>query len=259
MSNTARITSRIPLVARIAAVATLAIIPRAAHANGAVLPPANAAEPSALDIELAVAVTPFGTTRWTRLTVGGTTTVLWLVPARPGAALDWASDGWLATLEEATSPRVAPPSASPPCGLPAAPERVPSWSTVGVKKFPRAVAVQASANDARAYATTHGYAVSADVSTRIGDAYAKGYVLVSLELETSGGSLVSSPTLRISDDGGSIVPLALTGSAVTAVRVTAMVLGDGPTMLPGARDFDPNLLAWGKTSSGYGCMSPTAE
>ena len=157
LSNPARFFLR---CARVAAVVTLALSPAAARAHGAVLRAPTSADPSTLDVELAVAVTPYGTTRWTRLTVAGPPSVLWLVPARPGAALDWATSGWLTTLEGATSPRVAPPTATPPCGMPATAERVRRWTASGVEKFPRAVVVLESAGTARSHVAARGFVMS---------------------------------------------------------------------------------------------------
>ena len=245
LTNTVRFLSTI-----VAAVALL-LVPGRAEASGAVLAPAGAADPATLDVELAVAVTPFGATRWVRLSAAGPGSVLWLVPARPGAALDWASEGWLTALEDATSPRIAPPPSPPPCGTPSTPERIGPWSSIGERRFPRDVAVHASADEARAYAAGRGFDVSADVGAKIADVYAKGYVLVSIELDTSGAATVSSPTLRISDDGGAVIPLALTGSKDTDVHVTALVLGEGPASVTGARDLDAGALLWGHGSSGY--------
>ena len=175
MSNPARF---IPRCARIAAVIALALSPAAASANGAVLRPASSTDPSTLDLEIAVAVTPFGTTRWTRLTVGGPPSVLWLVPARPGATLDWATEAWLTSLESATTPRVAPPSATPPCGMPATAERIDPWTTTGAQKFPRAVVVHVSAGDVRSHVTARGFVMSPEVDAKVGDLYARGYALV---------------------------------------------------------------------------------
>jgi hypothetical protein len=235
--------------AQLAAGAVLLVCPVLAHASGAVLPVADAAEPTTLDAEVAIAITPFGTTRWTRLTVGGSQRVLWLVPARPGAALDWAVDGWLTSLEDATSPRVAPSAAMPACDMPAGPERVAPWSMKAVKKAPGAVLVHASEMDARAHVAARGFAMSGAIATEIAKVFARGYALVSVELDADGSSVFSSPTLRISDDGGAVLPLALTGSASTSVRVTAVVIGDGPSSLPGARELDASALVWGRNSS----------
>jgi hypothetical protein len=254
LSNPARFALSFTLLscARIAAVAALALAPLTASAHGAVLRPAAAPDPSTLDVEVAVAVTPFGTTRWTRLTVAGPPSVLWLVPARPGAALDYASEGWLTALEAATSPRIIPPSGPvPPCPNPSTPERVEAWSSKGAQKFPRSVTVHATASDVRAYASAQGYVVPTEVDARIGDLYALGYALVSLELDTASGAVVSSPTLRVSDDGAARPPLALTGSTRASVRVTAIVIGASPAQLPGARELDPSVLSWGRSYSDY--------
>jgi hypothetical protein len=237
--------------ARAAAATALVLSPAAAHANGGVLPPSNAVDPSTLDIDVAVAVTPFGTTRWTRLTVGGSSSVMWLVPARPGAAVDWASDGWLTALGDATTPRVAPPSDTPPCGIPNTPERVAAWGTSGTQKFPFAVAVHETLSIARAHIGARGFAASTEVDAKIAEIYSRGYALVSLELDTGGGGTFSTPTLRISDDGGAIVPVALTGSRQTLVHVTATVLSEGPAVLSGAQEIDASALHWGRNYSSW--------
>ena len=215
------------------------------------LPPAaGSGDPSTVDMEIAVAITPFGATRWSRLTVGGTAAVMWLVPARPGAALDWAADAWLGALQDASTPRIRPPTATPPCGMPATPQHGAPWIPTAAKKFPRAVTVHASEAQVRAHVAARGFDVSGPASARIAEAYGKGYALVSVELDTSGGT-VSTPTLRVSDDGAAIVPLALTGNRTTSVRVTAMVIGEGSALLPGAHDLSGVSLTWGQTGSSF--------
>ena len=87
LSNPARFVLEFARRARVAAVLALALSPATALAHGAVLRAPTSTDPTTLDVELAVAVTPYGTTRWTRLTVGGPPSVLWLVPVRPGAVL----------------------------------------------------------------------------------------------------------------------------------------------------------------------------
>ncbi|HSO33674.1 MAG TPA: hypothetical protein VLT33_14170 [Labilithrix sp.] len=230
--------------------AALLVASHTAQATGAVLPPGGSPEPSTVDVEVAVAVTPFGATRWSRLTVGGASRVLWLVPARPGAALDWASDAWLGALEDASTLRIAPMTPAPPCGMPSAPERTPAWSTTAAKTFPRAVTVHASETEVRAHAATRGFAVSAATAAKLAEAYAKGYVLVSVELDP-GNAIVSTPTLRVSDDGAAMVPLALTGNARTNVRVTAMVLNEGGAYILGARPFEAGATSWGPSGSNF--------
>lgn len=246
--NPARFLLRIACVATLGA---LVLTPTASRATGAVVAPKTAADPSTVDVAIAVAVTPYGTTRWTRLTVGGVQNVMWLVPARPGAALDWASDSWLTSLEEATTPRVAAPSVFPPCGMPIKADKVAAWGATGAKRFPRAVVVHRTASDARAHVAARGFGMSSDVAAKLDAVYANGSSLVSLELDGGGGAIVSTPTLRISDDGGAVVPLALTGSTQSIVRVTATVLGEGPATLAGASDLTSSSLRWNIKSSDY--------
>ncbi|HSO30942.1 MAG TPA: hypothetical protein VLT33_00460, partial [Labilithrix sp.] len=245
------------LVAVAATATALLLASHSAHASGAVLPPIGAADPSTVDVEMAVAVTAFGSTRWSRLTVGGAPSVMWLVPARPGAALDWASDAWLGALHDASTPRVAPPSAAAPCQLPTATERVAAWETPAAKKFPRAVSVHASESDLRAHLAGRGFEVPAGSAAKIAEVYGKGYALVSVEIDTAGGT-VSTPTLRVSDDGVAILPLALTGSRETNVRVTAMVIGEGGAQIPGARPLAADALTWGKNGSSFASARATA-
>lgn len=248
LSNPARFVIR---CARVAAVLALALSPATAVAHGAVLRGPTSADPTTLDVELAVAVTPYGTTRWTRLTVGGPPSVLWLVPARPGAALDWATSGWLTTLEGVTTPRVAPPTATPPCNMPAAAERIAPWSSIATEKFPSAVVLLDSIGNARSHVASRGYAMSADVDAKVADLYARGSSLVALEFAGGAGATLSSPTLRISDDGAPVVPLALTGSASTPVHVTAIVFASGAAALPGTRELDPSAITWGRNYSTF--------
>ena len=59
---------------------------------------------------IAVSVGPQRTTLWTSLrfeAAGGIVGVV--VPAPPGASLDWSSDAWMEALEVATAPRIFPP------------------------------------------------------------------------------------------------------------------------------------------------------
>ncbi|MBX3192337.1 MAG: hypothetical protein KF819_35430 [Labilithrix sp.] len=230
------------------ALALLAAAPTA-RATGAALPPSGSADPSTLDVAIAVAPTPLGSTRWARLTVAGPNHVMWLVPARPGASLDWASDAWLSALDTATAPRIAPPSAEPPCGQSTVAERVPTWGGVAGKKFPRAVVAHASEGDLRNHVASRGFEISGAASTSIGELYGQGYGFVSIEIETSGA--ISSPTLRVHDDAPAVLPLALTGSRATTTRLTAVVIAGGGATLSGAREVDPDLLSWGPAGSTY--------
>jgi hypothetical protein len=233
-------------------VSALLLSPTQAGATGAVLATSSGAEPATLDVSTAIAVTPYGTTRWTRLTVGGAQRVMWLVPARPGAALDWASPTWLDALDDATAPRVVAPSASPPCGMPSTPERVATFGSAGPVRMPTNLTILASEDAARAHAAARGFAVSSSQSTKIAQLYASGGALVALELDTPPSGTTTTPTLRVSDDGPAVVPLALTGSRNARTRVTAFVVASGASSIAGAADVEPGVLTWGAARSNYG-------
>jgi len=243
LSNTSR------LLGLAAVVGLLATTPPA-RATGAVLPPGTTPDPTTLDVQVAIATAPHGTTRWSRVTVGGPSRVLWLVPARPGAALDWAPDAWLDALDTSTAPRIVPPSKVPPCGMTEAPEVIASWATTGTKHHARTVVVHETEADARAHAAARGFKVSPSAASRIHETYAAGTALVSVELDAF-PHLGTTATLRVSDDGPALLPLALTGSAEAATRVTAFILGEGTATLPGSMDLRRSELLWEMYGSSF--------
>ncbi|MBX3191038.1 MAG: hypothetical protein KF819_28840 [Labilithrix sp.] len=233
--------------------ASVSVVP-AARATG-VLAPATAPDPT-LDVRIAVTKTAASTsTRWSRITASGVGGFLWLVPARPGAAVDYASDAWLTSLDDATAPRVLPVVPPPSCRLRGDVERVPTWGVDSTTHYPVSVTVLATAAEARARAS--GYRMTAAMDQRIADAYESGWAFVALELDAPGGARVSSPTVRVTDDGGSpagvegLVPLALTGGLSTASRITAFVIGEGAASLPGVQDLDPERIVWNTRGSNY--------
>ncbi|HVH43657.1 MAG TPA: hypothetical protein VM925_14980 [Labilithrix sp.] len=217
-----------------------------ASAGGAVLSPVGESDPSFVDVRMAVAATPGGSTRWTELTLPAGARVAWLVPVKPGAAVDWAPDGWLDALDDATRVRLAPPSETFDC-----PARLPSqtsapWSKTGARKQATSLAVQASADALLAYAAERGYAVPPALADEIAAVYQRGWRLLTLELAT-GRSTTSTGTLRVSDDAGAVFPLALWKGA----RITAFAIGPGAATLPGSRDVDAGSLRWGSHGSSY--------
>ncbi|MBS2016583.1 MAG: hypothetical protein JST00_27110 [Deltaproteobacteria bacterium] len=232
-----------------------------AHATGGALVPAPGGAPTTLDVQIAttkVAGSPASSTRWSRITVGGVTKLLWLVPARPGAAVDYANDAWLDALDETTAPRVLPRMKPIDCNVKEDVERVETWGSLGPKRYPKSVTVLVTEAEARAHASALEVRVDGDVGARLHDAYTRGWAFVALEIETPGAGLSSSPTVRVRDDGGllpggadGLVPLALTGSAATASRVTAWVLGDGGSELPGTREIAENAIVWSEKGSTF--------
>lgn len=242
---------------------TAATVAPTAHATGGVLAPSSGGDPSTLDIQVAVtkvAGSPPSATRWSRITVGGVSSVMWLVPVRPGAAVDYSNDAWLDALDETTAPRVGPREKPADCDVKKDVERVETWGAVGVKKYPKNVTVLETEADARAHAAAFDYRMTVEAGGRLHDAYTKGWSFVAFEIvtPTTGGLLASSPIVRVRDDGGLVpggaegmVPLALTGSTAVVARVTAWVLGDGAADLPNTRDVDSSAIVWTETGSTF--------
>lgn len=227
------------------------LVPRAGRAGGAVVVPAGSPAPAKLDARVAVAITPYGTVRWSQVTVASASSrVMWLVPARPGAAIDWADAAWFPSLEDATGVRVVPPLTPAPCLVPKDPETAAPWSQTGIRRAPSAIAVHTTEADARAHVAARGFGVSADLGSRIESLYRTGWKLVSLETDGVGAPS-TSPTLRIADDGPAVLPFALTGGSTEDVRLTAFVIGSGAAQVPTGRDFPADTFVWGPMGAHY--------
>jgi hypothetical protein len=214
-----------------------------------VLPPSDSPAPVYVQMRAAVAATPSGSTRWSQVSVPPQKRAMWLVPARPGAAVDWSEGRFLDALDDATAPRVLPPNAVFPCPVPFDAERAASWAIMASGKLPSApVVVKTTAADATAWATERGYVFGADVGARIAALYESGWVLLAIELGSS-TSNATSATLRVSDDGGAVVPLAITTGA--NVNLTVFAIGAGVASVPGSTDIEPAALMWGASGSTY--------
>lgn len=236
----------------VASVLASLTIPARVEAGGAVVPLEGDPDPFSLDVRVAVATSPSGTTRWSDVTVPASTRALWLVPARPGATIAWASNGWFTALEEATAPRILPPlqAQAASCGFPTTAERTPPWTVSASKQQAGAFTVHPTADAVRSAANAGGFAIDDALDARIGSLYADGWQLVAVELQPSNGASTSA-TLRISDDGGSVIPIALSGSRSTETRVTAFSIGAGVMTTNGTIDIDAEALRWGSSGSNF--------
>ncbi|HEY8079453.1 MAG TPA: hypothetical protein VIF62_35225, partial [Labilithrix sp.] len=242
--------------AAFAAAAPLLFSSIPARAAGAVLHPASESDPTTLDAEIAVASTPYATTRWMRVHVAGPSRVLWLVPVRAGAAVDWASDAWLDSLDDATAPRVTPPDAFPPCGFGHATERVPSWVGKDPTRPSAAVGVHLTLDDLHAAAAS--FAIDSATDSALGAIFASGGAVLSVPIDIPSFTVAASATLRVTDDAPSEIPLALFGSSAAIAHVDAIAIAPLPASVAGARDIDPSLLTWGASGSSYGAARASA-
>lgn len=230
--------------------ASLAVPTRGAMAGGAVVPVVGRSDPTVFDVRVAVAHSPTGTTRWSEVTVPASSRSLWLVPARPGASVAWAANGWLPALEEATAPRILRPAYSSSCTVQSTPERTPPSTVSATKQSPATYVVHATVESIRAAADSAGFAIDAELDERITSLYSAGWNLVAVEIAASGGA-ASTSTIRVTDDGGAVLPLALSGSRAAETRVTAFSIGVGVMTTVGAVDIDDAALSWGKSGSNF--------
>ncbi len=252
-SRTVRLSSKIISRTCLAAIAAASVLGSSATAgaNGLVVPTA-VTDPSTLDIETAIAVTPSGTTRWSRIHFGGSRKALWLVPVRPGAAIDWAPDTWLDALDDATATRVLPPTTIPPCNFPSGVERTPTFVSNGTTQAATNLTVASTQTEALNRISSLGYRVSATLTARIAALYGAGSALATVEITSSSASGTNvSPTIRVSDDGRHVLPLALLGSDNVGARVSAFVIGSTAATIDGSTQITTNDLAWGSSGSSF--------
>lgn len=241
--------SRIRRIAlAVASLSTFSLFATQAVAGGAVLPSLDRAPPASVDVRMAVASTPIGSTRWSELTLPSGARALWLVPARPGAAVDWVPRRWLDALDEATTPRIVPPRSTADCVMRATPETAPSWATTATTARTSALTVASSTEAVLSYAADHGYRISPTFSNALSAFYEDGWRVLLLEVSAD-ATMATSGTLRVSDDAGAIVPLALS----SGIRMTSFAIGHGRASLPGANEVDVTAedLRWGPLGSSY--------
>ncbi len=190
---------------------------------------------TSLGLRSAAAVSGATTTRWSRLTFEGTTRAMWLVPAMPGAAIDWA-DGWLEELDAATTPR------GEDCGT-AAGKSFESFDRSGPIRRPTARTMPATEAKLRDHAALRGFEISTATGDQIHAAWERGFRFAVFEIESPDAALASTPTIRVRDDGGPF-PLAPAVRDVD-VRWTLFTLTPGAVTIEGAGEIDSvaNYLA----------------
>jgi hypothetical protein len=176
-------------------------------------------------VRLAVATTPGAaarTTLWAQVSVAGASTgFVWIVPVRPGARIDLASDAWLDALDAATSPVVLPPNVTATaCDAGVVPQLVPPGTSPASTR-PAQTALFTDAASLGAFVTGAGYALPPSLSSALEPLFAAGTTFVA---STYDSALLPTRTLRIVDGGPPLLPLALTGGASGDTRVTAFAI-----------------------------------
>ena len=229
----------------------LLVAPAVAHAGGAVVAPSGTPAP-AVSVRMAVAVGPRGATRWTEVTLPPGSELGWLVPMRPGAVVEWAPREWLTALDVASAPRVVAPESPAPCELHQSFEMPSRWVQPAAAVSADAIAFPASAADAVAWAEGQGLSVTAAEGARLRDLYASGWRVAAVKLASS-LTPRSSPVLRVTDDGGPILPLSI-GASSEDTAVTLFVVGAGAAALENTRNINDGALRWGAHGSSYAAL-----
>jgi len=259
-----RLASRVVLALGGAAFLASLVAPGTARAMGAIVssPPGASA---AVSLRFAIATSEVQgapNARWASVTVQGSATAFaWIVPARPGALLEFSPEAWLEALEASTAPRVVPPDVAPPCGFSGGVEVEGSF-TPTVTSAPGAVVVAADRPTLDAALASWGLSVTPELSPAIDAAIASGSDLVAMLFTDASGTVVTR-TLRVVDDAPPGVPLSLLTGGANAVQVTAFALSGSSTAFGTQPDLtiDPTSILWGSdgTSSYASALDATLE
>jgi hypothetical protein len=218
---------------------------RDAKAMGAIVSsPPGAAQTTSVRVAVASAGTR--TSRWVSLHVhGGAASFAWIVPARPGAFVDLASDAWLESLEDATAPRVVPPWAPPPAACsPASGVDVAGDTAHVATTSPDAIATAADEAALASTLAAWSLALPSDLAPLVENAVARGDSFLVLRFGAATAD-VDTRTLRLVDSGPPTLDLELT-RATSPVAITGYALTSGPATFGSAPPLalDPSLLLW---------------
>ncbi len=209
-----------------------------AHALGSM----TAGDHVPLEQRVLISLGPERTTLWSQLRVDTKPGPLAIVvPALPGAALDWSTAAWFEALEVATAPRILPPpGVQGICpGDPADDVFDLVGSTYHVDPLvPQELTVAADADAVTAWATAHNLVVSPPLLA--GLASLPGHRFVLARFDAPDG-VVLTPTLRVVGPGVEpTLPLVITEATSEPLIVTAWTITAGRAELDGPAALLPD-------------------
>src|SRR5688572_19445004 len=152
-----------------------------------------------LEQRVVLSVGPDRTTLWVQLRLRSEPgTVAVVVPASPGAALDWASPAWTEALEQATAPRILPPPGTTGA-CPGSDEPEDTTDVIGILQHeavlaPVEVLALADAATVASWAAQYDLIVPPSLEEAMGALGAVRFVVARFE---SGGGDVLTPTVRV--------------------------------------------------------------
>jgi hypothetical protein len=268
--------------------ATIAIAPRpAAACGGCFVPPPQAAgkESVVTAHRMALSISSEQTILWDQIKYSGAPDEFaWVLPVKPGARIEVASDAWFDVLDAATTPQTYAPDleCSAPgffgCGVAAAPVTsmgCGEGAAVGdggeaTNNPPVTVVSHGSAGPYEtvilsadvpgalpAWLEQHGYAIPDDIHPLI-DAYvAEGFDFVALRLLPAAGIQQMRPVRVVQSGAVTTLPLRMvTAGTGPFTEITLFVLGEGRYTTQNIPEvpFSDALLTWdfATASSNYG-------
>jgi hypothetical protein len=236
----------IPLVA--ASILALALLaPSEARAGGAVLGEPRATGPVA--IRVATSSDGTLTTRWQSVVVPAGERIAWLVPARPGARIDFAGEPFFAALDESTTVHVARPrggtaACGPEGSLEAISDVPPNERT---QREPAGPSLLADEAELRRFAQEQGFTVPSGFGAR---AFRNGFSWLAIPFASSARA-TTTPVVRVTDDGPPSLPLVLASAVSNDVEITAFVVSEGSAQIGSNATFADGALTWSAWGSNY--------
>lgn len=227
-----------------------------AHATSAILPSATALP---LEQRVAVAVSSKQTTLWTNLRLDtAATPVALIIPVPPGAALDHGSDAWFEALDDATAPRVFPPTGTAYVCPGAAPDPASTGFHDTTRAEPLAgiepteTAILQDVPAVLNWANTHGFTISP--ATKAALEASPGMRFFAERFVPNTAPFFSSTLRVVLPSSNPVLPLTLTQAGSSNVRVTTWFVGAGRATLTGSSPLklqmsDLQWFAQSQTSS----------
>lgn len=249
---------RRPLIGSCLIVATtLALVPaHTAHACGACVapPPDLTQEPPPLvnSHRMVLSMSTDRTILWDQIRFAGVASEFaWILPVKPGATVELASDAWLDTLDAATTPQITPPDltcegagcsvasahqASFSCGdagdegavaEPPIPEGVDVVSQESAGPYEIVILRSDSEEGLRAWLDQHDFAIPSDLDPIIDDYIEEGFDFAALRLVPAAGTAQMRP-VRVTQPGAvPVLPLRMvTGGAGPRTPITLFVVSE---------------------------------
>jgi hypothetical protein len=201
-----------------------------------------------IEQRVSLAIGPDRTTLWTSIRLDASAGDIGvIVPAVPGAALDYASAAWFEALDVASAPRVFPPDgldATCPGDRTPFPFHVTTEEASFVPLSPVEAAVLPDAAGVALWASQKGLMMSPALANALGTF--GGSRFVALRFAAPGGESVTATLRVVSPAVSPVLPLVLTEAGGDDLVVTTWILGSGRAAFDGSIEVvvDPDDITF---------------